>query len=200
MGLPLKALGRIPEFEGELLWPELHHDSGNVVVLDGPNANRATVTGPDGAYQLYDLQPGSFTVRFSRAGYTTKDAAYTLTGRTFNNLSLELVKLPYWWIRKQVGATSGFPFLSLFHRSGANCFAFGLLDQRGGMLLGQPVASRAQHMFARSGPNRSMSCGVAVASEPVAPTGWAEVADRTLVLVGLDGRPRVVPAQTAVAG
>lgn len=34
----------------------------------------------------------------------------------------------------------------------------------GGMLLGQPVASRAQQLFARSGPNRSMSCGVAVAS------------------------------------
>ena len=33
----------------------------------------------------------------------------------------------------------------------------------GGMLLGQPVASRAQQLFARSGPNRSMSCGVAVA-------------------------------------
>jgi alpha-galactosidase len=41
----------------------------------------------------------------------------------------ELVKLPYWWIRKQVGANSGFPFLSLFHRGGANRFAFGLLDQ-----------------------------------------------------------------------
>jgi len=41
----------------------------------------------------------------------------------------ELVKLPYWWIRKQVGANSGFPFISLFHRSGANRFAFGLLDQ-----------------------------------------------------------------------
>src|SRR5215208_5423267 len=41
----------------------------------------------------------------------------------------ELAKLPYWWIRKQVGANKGFPFLSLFHRSGANRFAFGLLDQ-----------------------------------------------------------------------
>ena len=41
----------------------------------------------------------------------------------------ELVKLPYWWIRKQVGVNSGFPFIALFHRSGANRFAFGLLDQ-----------------------------------------------------------------------
>ncbi|HEU5100946.1 MAG TPA: glycoside hydrolase family 36 protein [Roseiflexaceae bacterium] len=41
----------------------------------------------------------------------------------------ELAKLPYWWIRKQVGANKGFPFVALFHRSGANRFAFGLLDQ-----------------------------------------------------------------------
>ncbi len=34
----------------------------------------------------------------------------------------------------------------------------------GGMLLGEPVAARAQKLFARSGANRSMSCGVAVAS------------------------------------
>jgi alpha-galactosidase len=41
----------------------------------------------------------------------------------------ELTKLPYWWVHKQVGASTGFPFVSLFHRGGANRFAFGLLDQ-----------------------------------------------------------------------
>jgi alpha-galactosidase len=41
----------------------------------------------------------------------------------------ELTKLPYWWIRKQVSANTGFPFIALFHRGGANRFAFGLLDQ-----------------------------------------------------------------------
>lgn len=34
----------------------------------------------------------------------------------------------------------------------------------GGMLLGEPIAARAQKLFSRSAPNRSMSCGVAVAS------------------------------------
>lgn len=34
----------------------------------------------------------------------------------------------------------------------------------GGMLLGEPIATRAQKLFSRSGPERSMSCGVAVAS------------------------------------
>lgn len=34
----------------------------------------------------------------------------------------------------------------------------------GGMLLGEPIAARAQKLFARSGTGRSMSCGVAVAS------------------------------------
>src|SRR5262249_46524505 len=33
------------------------------------------------------------------------------------------------WLRKHACANSGFPFLALFHRGGANRFAFGLLDQ-----------------------------------------------------------------------
>ncbi len=41
----------------------------------------------------------------------------------------ELTRLPYWQFRKRSAASSGFPFISLFHRGGDNRFAFGLVDQ-----------------------------------------------------------------------
>lgn len=41
----------------------------------------------------------------------------------------ELSMLPFWWIRKRACTNQGFPFVALFHRSGENCAAFGLIDQ-----------------------------------------------------------------------
>lgn len=41
----------------------------------------------------------------------------------------ELTRLPYWQFQKRSAASTGFPFVSLFHRGGENRFAFGLVDQ-----------------------------------------------------------------------
>jgi alpha-galactosidase len=41
----------------------------------------------------------------------------------------EMNMLPYFCVKKQTCATTGFPFMALFHRGGANRAAFGLLDQ-----------------------------------------------------------------------
>lgn len=65
-----------------------------VTIVDGANANRRTTTGVDGAYQFYDLEPGTFTVRFSRNGYATLDQPFVLTGDKFNDLSVTLAKSP----------------------------------------------------------------------------------------------------------
>ena len=64
----------------------------NVVVeiVSGPNAGRVTSTGTSGAYQLYDLDLGTFTLRFTRAGYLTADRTYTLTGDHYNSLDVTL--------------------------------------------------------------------------------------------------------------
>ena len=64
-----------------------------VRILDGPNANRSTTTGADGAYQLYDLELGTFTIQFSKPGYETLNAPFTLTGDKFNDVSVRLVRL-----------------------------------------------------------------------------------------------------------
>jgi hypothetical protein len=42
--------------------------------------------------QLYDLQPGSFVVRFTRSGYATADRAFTLPGNRFNALDVNVTK------------------------------------------------------------------------------------------------------------
>ncbi len=42
---------------------------------------------------------------------------------------MELVSLPFWEVKKRTAANVGVPFISLFHRSGENRCAFGLLDQ-----------------------------------------------------------------------
>ena len=63
-----------------------------VEILDGANAGRSATTGNDGAYQLYDLQPGTFVVRFTRSGYATADRAFTLPGDRFNSLDVNLTK------------------------------------------------------------------------------------------------------------
>jgi alpha-galactosidase len=41
----------------------------------------------------------------------------------------ELTRLPFWQFQKRSAASTGFPFVSLFHRGGDNRFAFGLIDQ-----------------------------------------------------------------------
>jgi len=63
-----------------------------VQITDGPNANRSTTTGADGAYQLYDLEVGTFTVRFSKSGYASLIRTFTITGDKFNDLSVSLTR------------------------------------------------------------------------------------------------------------
>ena len=63
-----------------------------VQITDGPNANRLTTTGADGAYQLYDLELGTFTVRFTKSGYVSVTRTFTITGDKFNDLSVSLTK------------------------------------------------------------------------------------------------------------
>ena len=65
-----------------------------VRILDGPNTNRTATTGTDGSYQMFDLQVGTFTMQFSKAGYVTLNRSFTLTGDTFNDASATLVKSP----------------------------------------------------------------------------------------------------------
>ena len=59
----------------------------------------------------------------------------------------ELAKLPFWHFQKQSAANTGFPFFSLFHRSGENRLAFGLIDQVTETVLDATLseATRAYH-------------------------------------------------------
>jgi hypothetical protein len=61
-----------------------------VLVLDGANSGRTTTVRPDGAYGMDELQPGTFTVRFSRAGYITTDLMATLPGDKLVSLDATL--------------------------------------------------------------------------------------------------------------
>ena len=63
-----------------------------VRVLDGPNTNRTVTGGADGAYQMYELEPGTFTVQFSKAGYMTSTLGAFLPGDRF--VSLDAVMTP----------------------------------------------------------------------------------------------------------
>jgi alpha-galactosidase len=86
--------------------------------------------------------PDTYLVRFSaqsRAGvsFAVRDLSIAWIAPLIDMHGLyaappspeEIAKLPYWWLRKQVCANTGFPFISLFHRGGDNRLAFGLLDQ-----------------------------------------------------------------------
>ena len=64
----------------------------SVQILDGPNANRTTITGADGAYQLYDVELGTFSVRFTKQGYSSVTVTFTITGDKFNDLSVSLTR------------------------------------------------------------------------------------------------------------
>ena len=79
--------GWVRESAGEARIPGV-----TVSIVDGPNAGRSTVTGPDGAYQLYDLEIGTFRVRFSRPGYVTVERTFVLTGESFNSLDVFLIR------------------------------------------------------------------------------------------------------------
>ena len=61
-----------------------------VDIVSGPNAGRTTVTGQEGAYQLYDLETGTFTVRFTKSGYLSTERSYNLPGDRFNSLDARL--------------------------------------------------------------------------------------------------------------
>jgi len=66
----------------------------SVAFVAGANAGRTGQTGTDGAYQIYDLQPGTFTVRFSKAGYRTREYEFTLPGDRFVSLDGRLTRSP----------------------------------------------------------------------------------------------------------
>jgi hypothetical protein len=63
-----------------------------VEIVSGPNAGRSTTAGPDGSYRIYDLEPGTFTVRFTTAGYARAEYSFTLPGDRFNSLDAWLTK------------------------------------------------------------------------------------------------------------
>jgi hypothetical protein len=41
---------------------------------------------------MYDLQVGTFTIQFSKPGYVTLNAPFTLTGNKFNDASVRLAR------------------------------------------------------------------------------------------------------------
>ena len=61
-----------------------------VLVLDGANSGRTTTVRTDGAYEMDELQPGIFTVRFSLPGYVTTDLQATLPGDRLTSLDATL--------------------------------------------------------------------------------------------------------------
>ena len=65
-----------------------------VAVVSGPNSGRSATTGADGAYQFYDLQVGTFTVRITKTGYVTTERTFTLTGDHLNTLDVTLTAAP----------------------------------------------------------------------------------------------------------
>jgi alpha-galactosidase len=84
--------------------------------------------------------PDSWLIRFTAAA----DVAVAVTGLTIRwtvaatdmhgflggaPWLADLVGLPFWEVHKYAAANNGIPFTCLFHRSGANRYAFGLVDQ-----------------------------------------------------------------------
>jgi len=66
----------------------------DVRIVNGPNTGRTANTGDSGAYQFYGLELGTFSVRFTRSGYTTVERSFTLTGEQLNSLDARLTKSP----------------------------------------------------------------------------------------------------------
>jgi hypothetical protein len=67
---------------------------GNMQVLDGPNAGRASSTDSNGYYSIPALSTGSFTVHASAAGYEARDEGLTLASDTRVDLKLHRIAAP----------------------------------------------------------------------------------------------------------
>jgi hypothetical protein len=65
-----------------------------VQIVDGANTGRAVQTGPDGAYNMYETVPGTFTVRFSKPGYRTLDRLVVFPGDRFVGVDAALTRTP----------------------------------------------------------------------------------------------------------
>ena len=63
--------------------------SAAVQISDGPNANKAAVTGTDGSYSLPGLAGGDVTLRVAATGYSAVTQAMTLTGNKRFDASLQ---------------------------------------------------------------------------------------------------------------
>ena len=63
-----------------------------VLIYAGVNGGRTTTTGRDGVYRFDNLDPGVFSMRFSKPGYASADRAFSLSGDSFNSLDVNLVR------------------------------------------------------------------------------------------------------------
>ena len=99
---PREAPIQIRTFWGSITDAQSHAPLSGVTmqILDGPNAGRIAVTGPDGGYRMDDMglthtkTVFSFRVLFSKPGYIAIERVFTMTTNQFNELSLSLTKVP----------------------------------------------------------------------------------------------------------
>jgi hypothetical protein len=68
--------------------------SAMVQIVDGPNAGRSAVTDESGFYSLPSLMQGNFTVRVTRGGYETTEAAAALSADTRLDLMMKALPPP----------------------------------------------------------------------------------------------------------
>jgi hypothetical protein len=99
-----------------------------VVILDGPNANRTATTNSSGSYSLQNLQPGGFTVQFTRADYDAQSIGVTVTQNTMLNVMLMRTPLPTAQIVSETGGafnpcseSSGCVFNAPMRNIGVGC-------------------------------------------------------------------------------
>ncbi len=65
----------------------------SIQVVTGANAGRTEQTGADGAYNMHELQPGTFSVRVTASGYATLEREVVLIGdRIFTGGNFTLLK------------------------------------------------------------------------------------------------------------
>jgi uncharacterized protein YkwD len=65
-----------------------------VEIRDGPDARKWTTTEADGRFSLSGLQPGTVTVRASKAGYSDTDQQATLVAGGLLSLTISVPKIP----------------------------------------------------------------------------------------------------------
>lgn len=63
-----------------------------VVVMDGPDANKAALTNSSGTYTLTDLQPGTITLSATAAGYSSLAQRVTVQGNMSQSFTLQSAK------------------------------------------------------------------------------------------------------------